>query len=184
MVSLNVNGLQSKAKRRALFRTCRQAKYEFSLFQETHSTADIESTWKAEWGGHIVFCHRDSNSRGVAILVRRGSEYEIEVLKVDEDGRYLIVRAVKGQESFLLVNIYAPTQDLQTEQIDLIDVLEELIVESGEPNILMGGDFNLCMDNTLDRAPSPAGTSRRGTLYKERVTSLLDTLQLEDVWRR
>lgn len=146
LVSLNTNGIQSKAKRRAIFKNCREAKFEFCLLQETHSTQDMEMIWRSEWGGQILFAHGESNSRGVAILVRKGSEFVIDNLEADAEGRYLIVKISKGQESFLLGNVYLPTQDHPEEQIALVNSLEEMIIDSGEPNILIGGDFNLCAE--------------------------------------
>lgn len=113
LVSLNVNCLQSKAKRRSIFKTCREAKYEFSLLQETHSTTDIESTWRAEWGGQILFSHGDSNSRGIAILIRKGSEFVVEQFKMDTNGRYLVVRLVRDQEKFLLATFTRPLKTTQ-----------------------------------------------------------------------
>lgn len=141
LVSLNINGLQNKAKRRAIFKNCRSAKHKFCLLQETHSSHDIETLWRAEWGSQIIFSHGDSNSRGVAVLVRKGWEYAVDEIKTDPDGRVLLLKISKDQVTFLLGNIYAPTQDLPEEQAEFIDSLEEMIVDSGEPNILLGGDL-------------------------------------------
>lgn len=184
LVSLNVNGLQCKAKRRAIFKTCRSAKHEFCLLQETHSTLDIETLWRSEWGSQIIFAHGDSNSRGVAILVRKGSEYAIDEIAADPEGRVLLLKITKDQESFLLGNVYAPTQDHPGEQAEFIDSLEEMVVESGEPSILLGGDFNLCLNTSLDRASSQTGMTNRGAQHKERVISFMDTLKLADSWRK
>uniref|UniRef100_A0AAV2JY17 Endonuclease/exonuclease/phosphatase domain-containing protein n=1 Tax=Knipowitschia caucasica TaxID=637954 RepID=A0AAV2JY17_KNICA len=41
------------------------------LLQETHSTAEIESDWRREWGGQLVLSHGSSSSAGVAVLFSR-----------------------------------------------------------------------------------------------------------------
>lgn len=53
--SLNVNGLNSPAKRRAIFKTIRDGNYDVALLQETHCTTVDERIWAAEWGGKNVF---------------------------------------------------------------------------------------------------------------------------------
>lgn len=75
--SLNANGLQSRQKRRAIFKKCRVGAFDFCLLQETHSTQSLEGIWEAEWGGKITFSHGDLNVRGVAILTPRNSDFKI-----------------------------------------------------------------------------------------------------------
>lgn len=72
ITTLNSNGMRLAPKRRALFANLRRIKADFYMLQETHSTQGEEITWRAEWGGHAVFSHGRSNSRGVAILFDRG----------------------------------------------------------------------------------------------------------------
>ena len=64
----------------------------FNLFQETHSTADVETRWQHEWGGKIIFSHGTSNSRGVAIVIRNWSNIAVNDVYHDEYGRVLIVK--------------------------------------------------------------------------------------------
>lgn len=111
------------------------------------------------------------------------SDFDIIHHASDDEGRYLVLKITKGDESYILANIYTPTQDSPLEQISLIDSLEEKIVDSGESNVLLGGDFNLCLDQTLDRSSTTSGSVNRGLQYRERILSLLEGLNLIDVWR-
>lgn len=89
MVSHNTNGLQSKVKRRAIFKNCREAKSSFACYRR-------HTQHGSEWGGQISFAHRESNSTGVAILARKGCEFVIDNLEVDAKGRFLMVKSSKG----------------------------------------------------------------------------------------
>lgn len=184
MVTINTNGLISQAKRRAIFKSCRDGKFDFCFLQETHSSKDVEKIWRAEWGGQIYFSHGTTNSRGVAILVKRGTDCSVTRTTTDVSGRCIIITISKDEQTYLLANIYAPTQDHPTEQTDLIDFLEEQVMDFGEVNLICGGDFNLCMNTDLDRASRSTGNTARGSLYKERVLALMETLQLSDAWRQ
>jgi hypothetical protein len=42
-------------------------------------------------GGKICWCHGSNNSRGVAILVKPGFDYEIILEYEDDSGRFLMV---------------------------------------------------------------------------------------------
>lgn len=134
MVSLNTNSLQSRAKRRAIFKHCREAKFEFCLLLETHSIRDLEKIWRAEWGGQISFAHGESNARGVAILVRRWSGFTLDDIEIDPSGRYILARISREQETFLLGNVYMPTQDHAENQIAIIEELEKKNISSTGPH--------------------------------------------------
>ena len=61
--------------------------------QETHcrdneDESDIDD-WKKEWGGRSEWSPGTSRSRGVAVLFNFDSEYEIESLVIDKNGRYI-----------------------------------------------------------------------------------------------
>ena len=48
VVSLNVRGIRTFEKRKAIF--------NWFIKQETYSTEEIENQWKAQWPGDIFFC--------------------------------------------------------------------------------------------------------------------------------
>ena len=61
-----------------IFTWCRKQKSDFIFLQETHSKKkDTETCWKNEWGCEIIMAHGSSNSRGVAILVKKGVDCTI-----------------------------------------------------------------------------------------------------------
>lgn len=146
LMSLNTNGLLLQQKRRAIFKKCREGQYDFCFLQETHSTPGSAKIWEAEWGGPIWFAHGTSNSRGVAILGRKGADFQMSDEIADTKGRYLLIKAVQGQNNFTLGCIYAPTQDHYNDQVEFIEELEDKIVPLEPENLILGGDFNICME--------------------------------------
>ena len=64
LVSLNVRGIRSPAKRKALFCWLNERKYDIIFLQETYSTQDVESIWKTQWQGKLYFSDGFNHSRG------------------------------------------------------------------------------------------------------------------------
>ena len=76
-----------------MFTWCRNQKANIIFLQETHSTADKEKQWKAEWGAPIEFAHGSSSARGAAILLCNGFDCKIKRKIVDPMGRYIGIEA-------------------------------------------------------------------------------------------
>lgn len=105
----------------------------------------------------------------------------------DERGRLLILQVEKEGSTYVLGNIYAPTQECLEEQIQLIDSLEDEISKLNPQNIIIGGDFNICMDWNLDRSTNsvstPSHASQAWSNYRARIGALCESLELFDIWR-
>lgn len=182
IASLNANGLQVASKRRAIFHTMRQLDLDFCLLQETHSTTDLAAVWQREWGGEIIYSHGLSNARGTAILVKRNSDFEILAEATDDEGRVTILKIKNEQSTIVLGNVYAPTQDDSTQQIKIIDFIEDVLETFQCQDIILGGDFNLILNPNLDRIDLSTATGVSGR-YRDRINALLHELHLCDVWR-
>ena len=171
LVSNNVKGISNFQKRRTMFTWCRKRKADIIFLQETHSTIKIETQWKNECGAEIITSHGSSNARGVAILIKAGFDCSIHQQILDLTGRYIIVKAVIKDKSYVLINIYAPNRDK-----DLINFFKNLFAilqkENLEPeeNIIIGGDFNCPLNLQLDK---------KGGLLLQRksVTNCIECLQ-------
>ena len=70
LASLNVRGIRSSTKRKALFTWLNERKYDIIFLQETYSTVDVEYIWKTQWKGKLYFSHGPNHSCGVMVLVR------------------------------------------------------------------------------------------------------------------
>ena len=71
LISLNVKGLSNFKKRRMLYTWCRKKNTDIIFLQETHSTKEVENKWRSEWGAEIIMSHGSSNSRWVAVFMKK-----------------------------------------------------------------------------------------------------------------
>ena len=155
IVSVNCQGLSDPRKRRDVFHYLRQKSYSIYLLQDTHFDPKMENCIRAEWGYKSYFASYNSNSRGVAILF-------VTVTIMDSD--------------FLIVSLYGPNRD----DPEFYAELEERINDVGFENIIIGGDWNLVLDYTLDYYNYKHHNNIKA---QEQVDSLMINLDLLDIWR-
>ena len=181
VISLNARGIGNFKKRKMIFSWCRKQKSDFIFLQETHSKKDSETCWKNEWGSEIIMAHGSSNSRGVAILVKKGVDCTIHSKILDPLGRYVILKAEINDKMYVLINVYAPNKDT-----NIINFLNNLLITlrknnfDEEENIIIGGDFNC--------PPNPILDKKGGLLIPRKsvvttIENLQEELDLVDIWR-
>ena len=159
---------------------CKQ-KADFTFLQETHSKKDSERQWKNEWGGEIIMSHGNPNSRGVAILFKKGADCIIHSKILDPVGRFVILKAEIKDKKYVLINIYAPNKDIDTVEFlnNLRMILHNENLDEAD-NIILGGDFNCPINPVLDK--------KGGILLPRKslvatIDCLCDDLDLVDIWR-
>ena len=136
-----------------IFSWCRRRRADVIFLQETHSSSEIESKWKNEWGNKIVFSHGKTNARGVCILISKGvADFQIKKEIIDTNGRFIINFVTIEDEDYVLVNVYGPNDYLKSVDFfkKLTSVLQTENVTAFD-KILMGGDFNYALNPLLDR---------------------------------
>ena len=145
--------------------------------QETHSKQETERQWKNEWGGEIIMSHGSPNSRGVAILFKKGVDCIIHSKILDPVGRYVILKA----EMYLLINIYAPNKDAKIVEFlkDLGATLLKVNLDE-EENIILGEDFNRPLNPVLDKQ---GGILLPGKSVVATIDCLCADLDLVEIWR-
>ena len=86
--------------------------------------------------------HGSSNSRGVAILVKKDVDCTIHSKLLDPLGQFVIVKAEIRDKMYVLINIYAPNKDANIVSFfnNLLVTLQKNNLDE-EENIIMGGDF-------------------------------------------
>lgn len=179
MLSLNVRGIRSLDKKK-LFSWLAKEKSDIIFLQETYSTPELVDMWKAQWRGDIFFSQDTEHSKGVMILLKANFDYEIKVLRDDEQGIFVILKCFIQSEPFVLVNIYAPNkikdQCAFFEEIQKkLDDLE--LVENYE--VIIGGDFNVILDANLD------GSGGKPQMKEscKKIDDLCSSFDLIDIWR-
>ena len=92
--ALNVRGINSSRKRRAIFGQLHNKNASVIFLQEMYSSNYQEKLWSSEWGSKIHFSHGSKHSKGVAILFNPKILVTIENQMQSEDGRILILQVV------------------------------------------------------------------------------------------
>ena len=152
------------------------------LLQETHSYEIDEREWKSQFNGEIFFSHGTCNSRGVAILIPDCLPYDVEVknIRKDSDGRVLLINLEIEKNPIVIINLYAPTKDNAAGQNDFIEKLNSLVEEYSDKPLIIGGDFNICLNLKLDKK---GGVTEEISSYRNKVLDLMEEFDLVDIWR-
>ena len=126
-LSLNVRGLRDSSKRRELFHWLKHyhdGGKSIIFLQESHTIESDQSKWEKEWGSKVIISNYKTSSRGVAILLPMKINFTIDKIASSDDGRKIVITISYKDKNYTLMNIYAPTQDLEKEQIIFYKELE------------------------------------------------------------
>ena len=181
LLSLNVRGLRDSKKRRETFRWLKRfhnGENNIIFLQETHTLAHDISLWEKEWGSKIYISDFRSNSRGVAILLPKNFNFVIDNVNISSDGRKIILNITNDQTSYCLINIYAPTQDMEIEQLTFFTELVSDVEENLDKKIIIGGDLNLCL-KSMDNSSDVLKKSKA----RVQINQMLENYDLIDIWR-
>lgn len=180
LLSLNVRGLKNNVKRKATFLYCKEQKVNCFFLQETHSDCEDTRFWKLQWGDSAYFSHGSSHSAGVMILFYRFQGSIIDH-KSDSNGHWLMVTVEIDGVKFILVCVYGYNSKALNKLFyaDLCIKINQWKVTYSTDEVIIGGDFNLVPDNSVDRLPS------RGHLHTldDIFNNLASNTNLVDCWR-
>ena len=116
LYSFNTRGLANNKKRNEVFQWLKRYNDGIILFQETHTDSVSEKYWQREWDGEIIFAHGTNNSKGVAILLPKNTDYEVKSVVTDENGRYILLDISINDNQYIVLNVYLPTKDKPQDQ--------------------------------------------------------------------
>jgi len=180
IITYNCNGLGEKSKLKRIldkssFTTNRGG---IVMLQETHVMK--EEVVKQYCKSPFHLNSFKSNSAGVMTLL--GHEFNVLYTHKDEVGRQLYIVAQKGDDKYLVVNVYCPNDHKQS--ITFIDQVYTKILEIQDtyPDcfVILGGDFNTCITD-IDYV------NRSKTKQEIALTSLItqfnDICLLKDTFR-
>ena len=145
--SYNCRGLNNTKKRYDLFSLFKEKNTDILCLQETHFFAEIETKIYQQWEGNCIFSHGNSNSKGVAILFKKGIDIKVLSYKTDTEGQFIALKLLYKNTSIILANVYAPNID----NPNFFDyVFNEIESFDNNENIILCGDFNLVLDTSID----------------------------------
>ena len=176
--SLNVRGLRSPSKRNSIFSFVKRQKCDIIFLQETYSQETDERTWNSEWGEKIFYTHGTTHSRGACILIKPGTQFEIENVYSNQEGRIVLVNLIIKGQKLSLCNVYAPTQnENQTEFLK--DLNQVLMCRANVNSLVVGGDWNV----TLQKVDKHGKNTWKPTQYRNEILSIMEELDLLDIAR-
>ena len=150
------------------------------FLQETHSKKETEVQWKNEWGADIILSHGNSNSRGVATLLKKGIDCTIHSKTIDPQGRYIILKADIANHKYNLINIYALNKD--NDIANFFEKLRKTLIEEhldADEKVIVGGDFNCPMNPFLDKKGSSSAPRK---IAIASIECFQEEFDLVDIW--
>jgi hypothetical protein len=109
-------------------------------------------------------------------------EYQLFDVVREDNGRFLILDIEIFKVRMILVNVYMPTRDHESEQIALLESLQDSLNFFSCDCLIIGGDFNLYLDPNLDRHPGMKNTNDNKQ-FRTNLRSFLESYELVDIWR-
>lgn len=178
ILSLNVRGLRNSLKRKAIFLYLKQFNTDFYFLQECHSLREDRNLWRSQWGLDMWMSHGSSSSAGVCILLH-GFKGKVLSVDCDPNGRYVCLLIEISNRKIIITNVYGTNQ--QKENEIFFSQLEKhiLLLLNNHPNsyLIFGGDFNMVVDNNIDRWPPKSNNSN------SYLKMFMQRFSLVDSWR-
>ena len=149
------------------------------FLQETHchTRKDVKK-WSREWGPikNSIWSTGSSNSKGVAVLFKPHSDYDVTNCVIDTNGRYIYFDICLEDEKYRYINIYTPNDCY--ERVNFFQRLNTWIDD--EKFNLVGGDYNCTINSELDRL----NCTSKSDIGQVDLKNIIYNKSLEDVYRR
>lgn len=166
-VSFNVNGLNGPIKRKRVLTYLKKVKIDTAFIQETHLTMQEHKKLRREWIGQVFSSSFNSRARGVAVLINKNLPITIQETITDPLGQYVLIHCQIYSENWTLLNLYAPNYDNVSFIQDIF-----LRVAGGHQHLLIGGDFNFCLDPVLDKSADASAQTKTAKTILEFMKDL------------
>uniref|UniRef100_A0AAX7SZD6 exodeoxyribonuclease III n=1 Tax=Astatotilapia calliptera TaxID=8154 RepID=A0AAX7SZD6_ASTCA len=176
IVSFNVNGLGSHIKRSKMMSKIKREQIEVAFIQESHlSKLEHDKLKKWKFNQYSSSCPQ-SSKRGVVILISSRFNFECIQEISDKEGRFVLVKGYLEGILITLINVYAPPGS----EIKLFKKVFELIVGEAQGTLILGGDWNVRFNPSLDSSnPHAPGLNK----ITKNIKLILKDVGLIDVWR-
>ena len=176
IVALNCQGLGIEKKRRDIMLNLRNKKYSIICLIDTHFAKSQERRIRNEWGYTTFFSSFDTLSRGVAIFFNNNFEFKIHSHYNDTNGNMLLLDIKIEEHRITLATLYGPNKD----NPGFFEILKNKIIEMGNKDIIINGDWNLLLDPQIDGINYKHINNPNARL---KVLQIMSELNLYDVWR-
>ena len=172
LLSMNVKGLNSPYKRRALWADAIKFGSDILCIQESHFARDKSPKFQHHKFPHIFVSNHKKKKRGVITAVKDTVSFQQLDLKTDAHGRYIILVASIDNSTYTIVNIYAPNKNPH----QFIQKVIKMARKIQKGCLIICGDFNAPLDPDMD-------TSRKGKTPRKGLADIFLIEDLYDPWR-
>ncbi|KAF7650781.1 hypothetical protein LDENG_00120640 [Lucifuga dentata] len=178
LVSWNVRGIRSQAKKTKIMNYITKLNADICLLQETHLSQPEEKLMiNPQFSQAFSACY-NSRQRGVTILIHRKVPFTLNSTVIDPEGRYIIIQATIFNKTFTIVNLYAPNNDDPAFFHTLFSQISNFTANS---ITIIGGDFNTVLNPSIDRSNTPVNV--RLSHSAKTINEYMDDFGLVDSWR-
>ena len=177
IISFNANSIGKHPKRRQVLCFLKKKNPDLLLIVDTRFSKDIENSVKTEWGGQVLFSSFSSQSRGVAIFIRKNLPIKILDKFNDGEGNLLCLLIEYEGKKIILEGLYGPNLDcpnfFKNEVFQRID-------DWNPHHSIFVGDWNLVLNQNNDTLNYQ---STNNPLAKNEVIRNMNQHNLIDVFR-
>ena len=172
--SFNCRGLGEFQKRRDVLNYLRQSEANIFLLQDIHCAPNKEKSFRNIWGSDIKVSCFSNTARGVAIL-SKSTELEYKQTQIDDRGNYVIAHVrINDAIEVILGSIYGPNCD-DPKFFKGIETICNDMKGSEEIPVILGGDFNLVLNQRID-------TINYRNENHPRATEMLQSMMVDNNW--
>ena len=175
--TLNVNSIGKLQKRAQIFNFLLNKPADIYVILDTRLDKTSELLAKSEWNGLSFFSSFSSQSRGVAIFLKKNLPVTIINTKTDTNGNFLQLLIKHEDRSLFLRGLYGPNVDSPLFYQNEIFTTEQ----DWNPDFsIYCGDWNLTLQPELDNLNYVRENNVRA---RDMVLNIMEGQNLYDVWR-
>ena len=177
IVGFNANSIGRNPKRGKVFHCLKKKNPDFLFIFDTRIDKSLENSIREEWGGQCVFNSYSSQSRGVALFLKKGNLAKILDTSCDTEGNILSILMEYENRKILLEGVYGPNEDCP--QFYENEVFK--MIEKWQPDYsIFLGDFNVTINHDLDNKNY---INCNNPLARQSLRNKIEELELIDIWR-
>ena len=164
-----------------MFNSCRLTT-DISILTETKWLPSNLPRFKNEWESelHAACTDRLHAQSGVAILIRRGLAIDIVDKGTDPQGRVAWILAEIYSKKLLIIGVYGPSSG--DDDVFLQDRVFSILDTVQYDHVVLGGDWNVGMDEDLDYWNYASGEPKRPKSRRE-LHCNIQKYNLIDIYR-
>lgn len=176
LISWNLKGVNQTVKRNKVMSHLKLLGGDIFFLQVTHLRSSDVNRINRPWLGHMFHSKFPCRARGAAILINKNVPFVFLNSIEDPNGRFVIITGRLYDLPVVMACVYAPTWD----DDHFITSFFSSLPKVDDHYLIIGGDFNLIQNPSLDRSfTNPQALSRSAKVLETYMTSL----GLLDPWR-